>query len=212
MPSAPTLDLERVAWAQRFEYVAGVDEAGRGCLAGPVVAAAVILPQELEIAGVRDSKTLSAAARESAAERIRQAALSIGIGVCTPAEIDRMNILQAALEAMRRAVNRLSPSPHLVLIDGNRTFEDARRILQPVVRGDRLSLTIAAASILAKTTRDALMRDLHDHHPLYGWDRNAGYPTPEHYRALALHGCTPHHRRTFRLGVLPTAEAGRTSP
>ncbi len=186
-------------WQQGYRRVAGVDEVGRGCLAGPVVAAAVILPPHVQLDGVRDSKQLRPEVREKLAERIRAQALAIGIGMCTPEEIDRLNILNAALEAMRRAVANLELTPDYLLIDGNRCFSDPPCPAEPIVKGDRRSLLIAAASIIAKTTRDALMQQLHEEFPVYGWDRNVGYPTRTHYEALARYGPSPYHRRSFRL-------------
>lgn len=182
-----------------YRRIAGVDEAGRGCLAGPVVAAAVVLPSGCTIDGVDDSKKLSPKAREEAYARIREAAVCVGVGQCTPEEIDELNILWAAMEAMRRAVQKLQPLPDYLLIDGNTVFPDSPWPFKTVVKGDSCCHSIAAASIVAKVTRDRLMRGLHEKHPHYGWQHNVGYPTPGHYAALAQHGPTPHHRRTFRL-------------
>lgn len=195
----PTLDLERTLWQAGYRAVCGVDEAGRGCLAGPVVAAAVILPPGHLIPGVDDSKRLPRARRLVLAHRIRAEALAVGVGSCDPSEIDRMNILGAAMEAMRRAVEGLAIAPDYLLIDGNRAFPRPPAPHRTLVKGDARCLSIAAASIIAKTTRDRMMADLHRLHPHYGWDRNAGYPTQEHYAALATHGPTPHHRTSFRL-------------
>jgi len=186
-------------WQRGYRRVAGVDEVGRGCLAGPVVAAAVILPPHVRLDGVRDSKQLRPEVREKLAEQIRAQALAIGIGMCTPEEIDRLNILNAALEAMRRAVANLKLAPDYLLIDGNRCFSDPPCPAEPIIKGDRRSLLIAAASIIAKTTRDALMQRLHEEFPVYDWDRNVGYPTRAHYEALARYGPSPYHRRSFRL-------------
>ncbi len=186
-------------WQQGYRQVAGVDEVGRGCLAGPVVAAAVILPPYVALDGVRDSKQLRPEVRAKLAEQIRAHALAIGIGICTPEEIDRLNILNATLEAMRRAVANLDRPPDYLLVDGNRCFSDPPCPAEPIIKGDQRSLLIAAASILAKTTRDALMQRLHEKFPFYGWDRNVGYPTQAHYEALARYGPSPYHRRSFRL-------------
>lgn len=196
----PTLEIERSLWTRGVQYVAGVDEAGRGCLAGPVVAAAVILPEGFAVAGVRDSKTVPAARRARLAEEIRANALAVGVGMCAPDEIDSLNILWAAMEAMRRALRALEPVPEHVLIDGNRCFPDPEWPVDLLVGGDARCVSIAAASIIAKTTRDALMHELHREYPVYGWERNVGYPTRDHYDALQIHGPTPHHRRSFRLG------------
>lgn len=179
--------------------MAGLDEAGRGCLAGPVVAAAVILPPGQEIPLIQDSKSLSEPQRLEAREHIETKALASAIGICSPQEIDALNILWAALKAMRRAASDCQPSPDYLLVDGNRWLEDSTWPYETVVQGDATSQSIAAASILAKTERDAMMRRLHDEHPEYGWDTNVGYPTQAHYAALDEHGVTPFHRQSFKL-------------
>ena len=194
-----TFDIERPLWADGYRHVAGIDEAGRGCLAGPVVAAAVILPPETMIDGLDDSKRLSAAQREAVLARVQRTALAIGVGLCSPAEIDRLNILHAAMEAMRRAALDLAPAPDFLLIDGNRAFPDAPWPLDTIIKGDQKSPSIAAASVVAKVTRDRLMAQLHEEFPAFGWAGNAGYPTKAHYAALHAHGPTPYHRRSFRL-------------
>jgi ribonuclease HII len=196
------LDYERRLWNDGYDRVAGLDEAGRGCLAGPVVAAAVILPPGLDLPVIQDSKSISAEKRRQAREVIEARAVAYEIARCTPDEIDERNILGAALEAMRRAAGACTPAPDFLLVDGNqwsRSLTDAPWPYETVVRGDARSQSIAAASILAKTERDALMRSLHEEHPEYGWNSNVGYPTPAHYDALAAHGATPHHRRSFTL-------------
>lgn len=198
-PPLPSLDCERRLWSAGRARVAGLDEAGRGCLAGPVVAAAVILPPDAALPAVRDSKKLSAAERRAARAEVEAQALAIGVGQCSPAEIDELNILWAAMEAMRRAVLDCALEPEYLLVDGNRCFPDSPWPYETLVGGDDRSLSIAAASVIAKTTRDALMRDLHAAHPPFGWDTNVGYPTKAHYAALAEHGPTEHHRRSFRL-------------
>lgn len=176
--------------------VAGVDEAGRGPLAGPVVAAAVILDPDHIPDGLADSKKLSAARRELLFEQI-MAGAHVGIGEAQVAEIDSINILQATMLAMHRAVAALALSPVHVLVDGNRlpiwSFEATA-----VVKGDDRCLSIAAASIIAKVHRDRIMTALDAAHPGYGWARNAGYGTADHLNGLKLHGVTPHHRRSFR--------------
>lgn len=197
--SPDLLDLERALWSRGFTRVGGVDEAGRGCLAGPVVAAAVVFAPDVVVPGVDDSKRLTAARREAALETIRTHALAIGVGLCSPEEIDRLNILHAAMEAMRRATAALDVQPDYLLIDGDRVFPDPPCAHRAVVKGDRRSQAVAAASIVAKVTRDRLMEDLHDEYPAFGWGQNAGYPTKAHYAALAAHGPTPYHRRSFRL-------------
>jgi ribonuclease HII len=182
---------------------AGVDEAGRGPLAGPVVAAAVMFPPDCRIDGVADSKTLSAGQREDAARRIRAAAWSWGIGLATPEEIDAINILQATLLAMRRAVAAMDPAPAFLLVDGNRFAHDTLPF-RTVVKGDALCLGIAAASILAKVERDAIMLDLDILYPQYGFARHKGYPTAAHVTALREHGPSPVHRRSFTVKSLST--------
>ena len=196
------LDYERRLWADGYERVAGLDEAGRGCLAGPVVAAAVVMPPDTELPAIQDSKSLSEEARLSAREQIEEQSEAHAIARCSPDEIDEINILQAALQAMRRAVAACEPSPDFLLVDGNqweRSLTDAPWPYETVVKGDATSQSIAAASILAKTERDAMMRTLHEKHPEYAWDTNVGYPTQQHYDAIAEHGATPHHRRSFTL-------------
>jgi ribonuclease HII len=189
-------DLNREARLGRL--VAGIDEVGRGPLAGPVVAAAVILdpgnlPPELD--GLNDSKALSAAARARYAVVIRRVG-RIGIGAASVAEIDRLNILQATMLAMVRAVAALRVVPDAALVDGNRAPPLACRV-ETLVGGDALSLSIAAASVIAKVVRDRAMAALALRYEGYGWERNAGYPTQQHRTALLLHGVTPHHRRSF---------------
>ena len=188
----PDLSLE----ASLPPPVAGIDEAGRGPWAGPVVAAAVILPADRAPDGIDDSKRLSRERRAELYERI-QAAATIGVGEASVGEIDALNVLQATMLAMRRAVEALGTSPSHALVDGNR-LPDLACPARAVIGGDSRSLSIAAASIVAKETRDRIMRRLARLHPGYGWERNAGYGTPEHARALAALGPTPHHRRSFR--------------
>ncbi|MEA2754339.1 MAG: ribonuclease [Aliidongia sp.] len=178
--------------------VAGIDEVGRGPLAGPVVAAAVIfdpgnLPADLD--GLDDSKVLNAAVRARYAAAIRRVA-RIGIGAASVEEIDRLNILQATMLAMVRAVAALGVVPDAALVDGNRAPVLACRV-ETLVGGDALSLSIAAASVVAKVVRDRAMASLARRYDRYGWERNAGYPTEEHRTALIRHGVTPHHRRSF---------------
>lgn len=176
--------------------VCGVDEAGRGPLAGPVVAAAVILDPARPILGLNDSKKLSAGRRAALAVEIREKALAWAVAEASVEEIDRLNILHASLLAMRRAVAGLGVAPERALIDGNR----CPHLLVPaeaVVKGDGKIASIAAASILAKTVRDAGMLVLHEQYPHYGFDRHMGYPTPAHFAALEAHGASPVHRRSF---------------
>ena len=192
----PTLEREYVS--RGFSAVAGVDEVGRGPLAGPVVCAAVVMPlsDALLVAGVNDSKKLSAKKRELLAERIRAAALAYAIEEVGADVIDEINILQATRLCMKRAVEKLSPPADMVLTDGNMTL-DIRLPQRSVVKGDALVYSIGAASILAKVHRDALMRDYAALYPEYGFERNAGYGTAEHIRAIREVGICPIHRRTF---------------
>ena len=191
-------------WAVEGRIEAGCDEAGRGCLAGPVVAAAVIVSPEVALrwvqdGGLNDSKKLSATARERLRDTILSEATAWAVAEIGPEEIDRINILEASFAAMRAAVFGLALRPEHLLIDGNR-FRSAEGLPGHTcfIGGDGRFASIAAASVLAKTHRDALMCRLHERHPAFGWDRNAGYPTPHHRRILADLGPTPHHRRTFR--------------
>jgi ribonuclease HII len=177
--------------------IAGVDEVGRGPLAGPVVACAVIMPPDVRaIAGVDDSKRLSAAERSRLAVKIRERAVAIGVGAASVREIDRVNIYHATVVAMRRALARLSVVPNHVLIDGKpfRTLETPHTA---IVGGDDACYTIACASIIAKVTRDRVMDALASRYPNYRWERNVGYSTLAHLEGLAAHGVTPHHRRSF---------------
>jgi ribonuclease HII len=195
----PDFALERALWAAGHRYVAGLDEAGRGCLAGPVVAAAVVLPPDARLPELDDSKKLTPAQRDRLFEVVHAEALAVGVGACSPDEIDRLNILGASLEAMRRAALALALPPDFLLVDGNRPLPGAPAPQQTIVKGDGRSLSIAAASVVAKVTRDRRMAALHEDFPEYGWAGHKGYPTAKHYAALAEHGPSPHHRRSFRL-------------
>ena len=186
------IDLAKFA-GQRM---AGVDEAGRGPLAGPVVAAAVILDAQRPIAGLADSKVLTEKRRTELADQIRQQSCAWAIGSASVEEIDRLNILQATLLAMQRAVQALAPAPELALVDGNQAPRLACRV-QTIVQGDVLVPAISAASILAKVTRDNLMLALDAEYPEYGFAVHKGYPTAAHRRALETKGVTPAHRRSF---------------
>lgn len=177
----------------------GCDEAGRGCLAGPVVAAAVILPERFTHPLLNDSKQLTEAQRELLRPIIEAEALSWGIGLCSPAEIDQLNILQASITAMHRAIDQLVLSPELLLIDGNRFRPYPGIPHECIVKGDATYRSIAAASILAKTERDRLMLELEEQYPGYGFAEHKGYPTPQHRAALAELGPSPVHRLSFRL-------------
>jgi ribonuclease HII len=179
-----------------MDLVAGVDEAGRGPLAGPVVAAAVIFRPEHRVPGVTDSKQLTEAERDELVSAIRRRALCIGVGAASCREVDRLNILRATHLAMCRAVGGLAVRPEHVLVDGL-PVPDLGPDHTAVVDGDARSYTIACASIVAKTTRDGIMRRLARRYPGYGWETNVGYGTPEHVTALGQRGPTPHHRRSF---------------
>jgi len=196
--TTPTLARESALWAKGFHRVAGLDEVGRGPLAGPVVAAAVILPQDTPpIEGLRDSKKMTARQRDRVAGVVRDIALAWAVGAASPREIDRLNILKATALAMRRALSQLSPPPDHVLVDGN-PFPELRCEHEAIVKGDATCLSIAAASVLAKQTRDRLMVMLGSRFPAFGWEQNMGYGTAEHIAAIDSNGLTPHHRRTFR--------------
>lgn len=178
---------------------AGCDEAGRGCLSGAVFAAAVILPQDYYHPLLNDSKQLSEKQRYTLRPIIEQEAIAWAVGIVTPQEIDKINILNASILAMHRAVEQLSQAPQHLLIDGNRFKPYKNTPHTCVVKGDGKFLSIAAASILAKTYRDDYMLQLHELHPQYGWDKNKGYPTKEHRYAIEQYGATPYHRQSFRL-------------
>lgn len=196
LPSEPSL-FDEDCEALRFEgLLAGVDEAGRGPLAGPVCAAAVILDPKRPIEGLADSKKLSAKKREALAPLIRERALAWAIAWAEPEEIDRVNILRATMNAMRRAVEGLQVVPDCVWVDGNR-LPDLPYPAEAIVKGDAKVPAISAASILAKTARDAKMREYAEQYPEYGFERHAGYGTKEHVAALEKFGPTPIHRKTF---------------
>ena len=189
--------FEAAVRARGFRVIAGLDEAGRGPLAGPVVAAAVVLPQKGKWTGVDDSKKLSAGQREKIFPLLFEKALGVGVGIVDAQEIDRLNILQASLKAMQLAVGNLSLPPDFLLIDG---IHSLRLPLpqQTIPKGDQRCLSIAAASIVAKVTRDRLMAAYHDQYPQYNFARHKGYGTQEHLQAIRKYGCCPLHRRSFR--------------
>ncbi|ODC04247.1 ribonuclease HII [Terasakiispira papahanaumokuakeensis] len=178
-------------------YLAGMDEVGRGPLIGNVVTAAVILDPQQPIEGLTDSKKLSEKRREQFFDQIMAKALCVGVGECTPQEIDTHNILQATFIAMGRALDQLAPAPEYVLVDGNKMPPKLRCPGQAVVKGDLRHPAISAASIIAKVIRDRQMHALHDQHPVYGFDRHKGYPTAQHLKALETYGPLPEHRRSF---------------
>ncbi len=189
--------FEKQAFDKGFETIAGIDEAGRGPLAGPVVSAAVILPFPLEIDGITDSKKITPKNRIKLYEKIYDRAVSIGIGIVDPGEIDRINILRASLLSMSMAVDNLLPLPDCLLIDGN--FPIPSGIHQnTIIKGDSLSISIAAASIVAKVTRDRMMERYHIDYPEYEFYRHKGYPTKAHKKAIDKFGCCPIHRKSFK--------------
>lgn len=196
--------FEAEARGAGYRCIAGIDEAGRGPLAGPVVAAAVVLAADPAIPGLRDSKRLSARQREVVYAQICAGALTYGIGLVSHTQIDRYNILWATREAMRRAVQHLARRPDFLLIDGTERLATALA-QRPVVRGDAQCASIAAASILAKVTRDRLMLAYARRYPAYGFEQHKGYPTPEHYARLQRYGPCAIHRRSFRGVVQPPA-------
>ena len=193
----PSVRLERSLWRQGYLHVAGVDEAGRGPLAGPVVAAAVVFRPGKRIAGVRDSKLLGERDRERLYAVIMEEALSVGVGVVGHSVIDEVNILQASMMAMSRALDCLSVAPDMVLVDGP-VFRHATLPFRTIVDGDALVFSIAAASIVAKVTRDRTMREFHELYPEYGFARHKGYPTRQHLDAIRMYGLSPIHRKSFR--------------
>lgn len=190
------LELENRAQEAGFQAVCGIDEAGRGPLAGPVFAAAVILPPGLIIEGLNDSKKLSEKKREELFDVIRRDAAAYGIGMADHKEIDRMNILQATFLAMKRAVEALSRTPDLLLVDGNRDPGLGIETMT-IVKGDAKSASIAAASVLAKVSRDRFMLELDREYPAYQFAQHKGYPTKAHYQAIRENGVSPVHRKTF---------------
>lgn len=186
---------ERFCQKQGHFLIAGIDEVGRGPLAGPVVAAAVILPSDHKILGLNDSKQLNEKKRNELAAIIKEQAVAIGIGQVSAAEIDRVNIYQASRLAMTQAVNELAVKPHHLLIDAMQIDLDLPQ--EKIIKGDAKSVSIAAASIIAKVYRDALMKEYHERYPFYGFDKNAGYGTKAHLQGLKAHGITPIHRKSF---------------
>lgn len=183
---------------------AGCDEAGRGCLAGSVYAAAVIFPKDYSNPAINDSKQLTANARQELRKTIETDALAWAVGVVTAEEIDQINILKASILAMHRALDALKIRPETIIVDGNRFRKYRDLPHQTIVKGDGKYLSIAAASILAKTYRDEYMQKLHEEYPQYGWNHNMGYPTKEHRQALIKYGITPYHRKSFQLFEAPT--------
>ena len=198
-PKPPNLlKFESEVFSQGFQNIAGVDEVGRGCLAGPVVAAAVILPWQEDFVGVNDSKKLSPQQREKLYPVIIERALAYGFGIVESEEIDRMNIGRASLKAMRLAIEAMKIKPDFVLVDGNQSIPLLTIQQQTIIRGDSLSLSVAAASILAKVKRDRMMVEFSQHYPAFLFEKHKGYGTKEHLAALRAHGPTPIHRKSFR--------------
>ncbi|MFY0713550.1 ribonuclease HII [Seonamhaeicola sp. NFXS20] len=182
-----------------FEFECGTDEAGRGCLAGPVTAAAVILPKNFKNTVLNDSKQLSEKKRELLKPIIESNALSFGVAHIFQKEIDSINILNASILAMHQSIEKLSVNPEFIIVDGNK-FKPYKNIpFETIIKGDGKYLSIAAASILAKTHRDFYMNKIHDEYPMYNWKQNKGYPTKEHREAIKKYGITKYHRKSFRL-------------
>ncbi len=189
--------FEKDAINKGYKLIAGVDEAGRGPLAGPVVSAAVILPSNFTCEGITDSKKLTEKQRETLFPVIKNNAVAVATGIAYHDEIDQINILQAALLSMKRAVEKLDPGPDFLLIDGKFTLHiDIDQTA--LIKGDSRSISVAAASIIAKVTRDAIMRDLHQQYPMYNFIQHKGYPTKAHKQAIIEFGPSPVHRRTFK--------------
>lgn len=192
------LKFEQDLWDEGYQKVMGLDEVGRGCLAGPVVAAGVIFEPGIDIEGIKDSKAIEEADRVALASKIKQEAVFWTIRWGTVDEIDEKNIYWASLGAMHKCVKAADTAPDYLLVDGNR-FVDTIIPHTCLVNGDNRSLSIGAASIIAKVYRDDLMRDLHREYPYYGWNTNVGYPTSQHYEGLVEYGFSKYHRRTFNL-------------
>jgi len=197
--SAKMLAFESKLWDQGYLKVAGVDEVGRGPLAGPVVAACVVFPQNLFLPGVNDSKKLTSKKREELFDLIMENALDVGIGIVKENVIDRMNILNASLTAMWKAIDQLKSPPDFILVDGNQKIPNLSFPQMPVIKGDSLSLSIASASIIAKVTRDRIMVKYHKKYPEFGFDEHKGYSTQLHIEALKTFGPCKIHRQSFKL-------------
>jgi len=193
------LEIEKRFWGLGYNYIAGVDEVGRGCLAGPVVAAAVIFSKDTVIEDITDSKLLSPKKREELSLIIRKKALSYSIVEISPTEIDQINILQASLKAMSIAINKLSVTPDIVFVDGNQLVKDITLPQFAIVKGDARSQSIGAASIIAKVYRDNIMRNFHKLYPQYNFYKNKGYATKEHRIAIKKYGICPIHRISFHI-------------
>lgn len=187
--------IERNLYKQGYKLIAGIDEVGRGPLAGPVVASSVILPEDFQLLGLDDSKKLTEAKREEFYAYIQEHALAVGVGIIQPEEIDQVNIYEATKKAMLSAIAAMPFAPEYLLIDAMKL--DTPYPSQAIIKGDANSISIAAASIIAKVMRDAIMKQLHSEYPFYQFERNMGYGTKEHLVALEKHGMTPYHRKSF---------------
>jgi len=198
---APNLFYEKKAYRAGYKFIAGIDEAGRGCLAGPVVAAAVILPKDFKIEGIKDSKALTPPRREFFYQIINKQAIGIGIGIVSNEEIDNINILQATVKAMKLAIKNLPVVPDYLLIDAL-SLGDVEIPQKSIIKGDNVSLSIASASIIAKVTRDRIMRNFHRILPDYNFASHKGYATKEHIRLIKLHGPSSIHRKSFLRKIL----------
>lgn len=194
---ADRLKFEKSLWSQNYKRIMGLDEVGRGCLSGPVVAAGVILPPGTEMSEYMDSKKLIEKERIRLAQKVKEEALFWTVQSCTPAEIDKMNILNASITAMLRCAEA-GGNPDYLLVDGNR-YTVSLIPFECITGGDDLSASIGAASIIAKVYRDTIMKKLHLDFPQYGWNSNVGYPTKTHFEGLEKHGYTHHHRKSFKL-------------
>lgn len=196
--SVDRLRFERRLWSEEYQRVMGLDEVGRGCLSGPVVAAGVIFDPGTFVEEIRDSKALTLNERKELTKQIKELALYWTIQWCTPTEIDDINILHASIKAMNKCAEAEGANPDYLLVDGNK-FSPSLCPHKCIVGGDDKSMSIAAASIIAKVFRDEWMIDLHDEYPQYGWDTNVGYPTQQHFEGLEEHGATEYHRQSFNL-------------
>ncbi|MTI86710.1 MAG: ribonuclease HII [Balneolaceae bacterium] len=194
------LAVEKQLWNEGYKHVMGLDEVGRGCLAGPVVAAGVIFEEGVNIPEIRDSKAISEEQRLSLAEKIKTKALYWTVQEGSLSEIKELNILWASIKTMQKCVESAQPAPDYLLVDGNR-FTTSLIPYTCLIKGDDKSMSIGAASILAKVYRDTLMKDLHEAYPEFGWESNVGYPTAVHKKALQEFGFTKHHRTSFKLGT-----------
>lgn len=193
------LTIMLLSYHSKINFECGTDEAGRGCLAGPVTAAAVILPNDFKNPVLNDSKQLSEKRRESLKPIIEERSLTFGVAHICPEQIDAINILNASILAMHRSIDQLQPLPEFIIVDGNRFRPYGAIPFETIIKGDSKYVTIAAASVLAKTYRDHYMCKIHEEFPMYNWKQNKGYPTLEHREAIKKHGISKYHRKSFRL-------------